>query len=413
VRVADAVAQALRLLWAHKGRSSLTLLGLVWGTASVIFLVGWGRGVTVMLEDAFFRAGKNLGQFWAGRISEDYTPAVDRRYLWFTRDDVERVRRRARLPELVATETQEFLPIAFRQRAVNIDTRGVEPEGIEIRGVTVGSGRGITRSDLDHRRRVVILGHETRTKLLGAEGGVGSWVRVAGTPFRVVGILDRVGTQLSRDGDEIDDQAWVPITTFHTQWPRWWTEDFWVETILYRVRDRHLQEQTEAEIRAIIAERLGAEPDDEEAVKGWTALRMLNQIPLDQMQGMLFVLASATLVIGGVGTLNLMLDSVQERRQEIGVRQAVGARRRDILVQFFLETFTIVSLGGLLGVALGVAGCLLLGSFEVPDLIPVPVVGLDVVAAAIAVMVLVGFGAGVVPAWRATRVDPAVTLREE
>jgi putative ABC transport system permease protein len=413
VPIGDAVGQALRLLWAHKGRSTLTLFGLVWGTASVIFLVGWGRGVTVMLEDAFFRAGKNLGQFWAGRISENYTPAVDRRYLWFTRDDLERVRRRARLPELVSSETREYLPIAYRQTAVNVDTRGVEPQGIEIRGVVVESGRGITQSDLDHRRRVILLGHRTRRKLLGAEGGIGSWIRVAGTPFLVVGILDRVGTQLSRDGDEIDDQAWLPITTFQSQWPRPWTEDFWVETILYRVRDRHLQEETEAEIRAILAEGLGAAPDDEEAVKGWTALRMLNQIPLDQMTGMLFVLASATLVIGGVGTLNLMLDSVQERRQEIGVRQAVGARRRDIVVQFFLETFTIVSLGGLLGVGLGIAGCLLLGSFEVPDLIPVPVLQLDVVGAAIGVMVLVGLGAGVVPAWRATRVDPAVTLREE
>jgi putative ABC transport system permease protein len=413
VGIADAVQQAMRLLWAHKGRSTLTLFGLVWGTASVIFLVGWGRGVTVMLEDAFFRAGKNLGQFWAGRISEDYTPAVDRRYLWFTWDDVERVRRRARLPALVGAETQEYLPIAFRQTAANFDVRGVEPQSIEIRGAPIASGRAITQSDLDHRRRVIVLGHKARERLLGAEGGVGSWLRVAGTPFQVVGILGRVGTQLSRDGDEIDDQAWVPITTFHTHWPRWWTDDFWVQTILYRVRDRRLQEETEAEIRAILAERLGAAPDDKEAVNGWTPLRMLNELPLDQMQGMLFVLASATLVIGGVGTLNLMLDSVHERRQEIGVRQAVGARRRDILVQFFLETFTVVSLGGLLGVGLGVAGCLVLGSFEVPDLIPVPEIGLDVVGAAIGVMVLVGLGAGVVPAWRAARVDPAVTLREE
>ena len=407
----EAFFQALRLLWAHKGRAALTLFGLVWGTASVIFLMGWGEGVTLMLERGFERTGKNLGQAWAGRISEDFTPAIDRRYLWFTSEDLERLRRRARLPEIVAGETQEFMPVAYRQRAINVDTRGVEPQGIQIRGVSIASGRAINFSDVKHRRRVVLLGHKTRSKLLGAEGEVGSWIRVAGTPFKVVGILARVGTQLGRDGDEIDDQAWVPLSTFQAQWPRSWTDDAWVEKILYRMPGRHMMEETEQEVRAILAEGLGVSPTDEEAVRIWSPMELLSQLPLDQMRGLMFVLATATLVIGGVGTLNMMLDSVHERRQEIGVRLAVGARSRDILVQFFLETFTIVSLGGLLGVALGGTICALLARLDVPDMVPVPVVELRIIVIAIAVMSAVGVFAGVVPAWRAARVDPAVTLR--
>ena len=407
----QALVEALRLLWAHKGRSSLTLFGLVWGTASVIFLMGWGQGVTVMLETSFERTGKNLGQFWAGRISEDYTPAVDRRYLWFQMEDVERVRRRARLPELVAGETQEYLPYAYRQRAFNVDTRGVEPQGMAIRGVPVVSGRAITVSDIQHRRRVVLLGDRTRRRLLGAEGEVGSWVRIAGTPFRVVGILGHVGTQLGRDGEEIDDQAWLPISTFQAQWPRWWTEEPWVEKVLYRMPSRHQLEETEQEIRALLAEGLGVSPNDEEAVRAWSPVEMLSELPLDQMRGLLFILAAATLVIGGVGTLNMMLDSVHERRQEIGVRMAVGARGRDVLLQFFLETFTIVGLGGLAGVALGAGLCAALARLQVPDLVPVPVVSWSIVATALLVMSAVGVLAGVVPAWRASRVDPAVTLR--
>ncbi len=407
----EAFFQALRLLWAHKGRATLTLFGLVWGTASVIFLMGWGEGVTLMLERGIERTGKNLGQAWAGRISEDFTPAVDRRYLGFTSEDLERLRRRARLPEIVAGETQEFMPVAYRQRAINVDTRGVEPQGMQIRGVPIASGRGISHSDVKHRRRVVLLGHRTRSKLLGAEGEVGSWIRVAGTPFKVVGILSRVGTQLGRDGDEIDDQAWVPLSTFQAQWPRSWTDDAWVEKILYRMPGRHMMRETEQEVRAILAEGLGVSPTDEEAVRIWSPLELLSQLPLDQMRGLMFVLATATLVIGGVGTLNMMLDSVHERRQEIGVRLAVGARSRDILVQFFLETFTIVSLGGLLGVALGGTACALLAGLEVPDMVPVPVVEPRIIVIAIAVLSAVGVFAGVVPAWRAARVDPAVTLR--
>lgn len=140
---------------------------------------------------------------------------------------------------------------------------------------------------------------------------------------------------------------------------------------------------------------------------------MLGKMPLDEIRGLLLVIAITTLGIGGVGVLNMMLDSVVERRQEIGIRLAVGARRRDVLLQFFLETIVISALGGLGGVALGVVSCLALGRLEVPDVVPVPVLSLDIVVVALVVMAAVSLLAGILPAWRATRVDPAVTLRME
>ena len=140
---------------------------------------------------------------------------------------------------------------------------------------------------------------------------------------------------------------------------------------------------------------------------------MLNKLPLEQTSGLLFILAATTLLIGGIGVLNMMLDAVWERRQEIGVRLAVGARRRDVVLQFFVETLTICLLGGLLGVLLGVGACLGLGSLDVPDLVPVPTLRPGIVATAFGVLVGVGVVAGVIPAWRAARVDPAIMLREE
>ena len=410
---AEAPRQALRLLRAHKGRALLTLFGLVWGTAAVIFLVGWGEAVSAMLELGFFKTGKNLGQAWAGRIGEDFTPAADRRLLWFTMEDVEALRARARLPELVGAETLHYVPAAYRQRALNLELRGLDAEAVEIRGVPVAAGRGLRRADVDHRRRLVVLGHLARQRLLGAEGRIGSWVRLDGKPFQVIGVLQEMGNQLTRDGDLLDEQAWIPISTLQAIWPREWTDETYVWTVLYRLRDRRLLEETEAEVRAILAERIGTGPTDDEAVLTWSPLAILNRLPVDQIRGLLFILAAATLAIGGIGTLNMMLDAVYERRQEIGLRLAVGARRRDIVVQFFLETFAIVGLGGALGVALGVGGCLLLGSLEVPDLVPVPVLSARIVALAVAVMGSVGIVAGVVPAWRAARVDPAATLRAE
>ena len=407
----ESLHQALLQLRAHKLRALLTLFGLAWGTAAVIFLVGWGDGVVIMLERGFFKAGKNMGEVWAGKSSEEFTPAVDRRYLWFTMDDLEALRRRARLPELIGGESWEMLPAAYHQRAINVDIRGIEPVVMEIRGVGVAAGRGITRSDLKQRRRVMVVGDKVRRRLLGPEGRVGSWVRIAGKPFQVVGYHERVGTQLSRDRLEIDEHVWIPITTMQANWPRWWTDEFVVTKILYRMSDRSLLLDTEREVRAILADRLGVASDDDEAVGIWSSVKMLNRFPLEQMRGLMFILAAATLLIGGIGVLNMMLDAVHERRQEIGVRLAVGARRSDVTAQFFLETLTICLLGGLIGAALGIGGCLLLGSFEVDDLVPVPTLSFGVVAVALGVLVFVGVAAGVIPAWRAAQVDPAETLR--
>jgi putative ABC transport system permease protein len=409
----EPVRQALRQLRAHRTRSLLTMFGLLWGTASLIVLVAWGQGLRVMLERGFFKTGKNMGEVWAGTLSDDYTPTVDRRYLWFTTDDLETLRRRARLPELIAGEAEDVLPAAYRQRSLTVDVRGIEPEVMVIRGVPLAAGRGITNSDVRHRRRVAVLGDDVRRQLLGADGGLGSWIRISGKPFRVVGVLDHVGTQLNRDGFLVDQQVWIPISTLQASWPAWWTSEPVVNRILFRMRDRSLLEETENEVRAILAERLGVRADDTQAVGIHSAVKVLRKIPLDGIEVVLFVLATATLVIGGIGVLSMMLDSVYERRQEIGVRLAVGARRRDITIQFLLETLTVTGLGGLAGVALGVGTCVFLANLDVPDLIPVPILQPAIVMLALGVMSGVGLAAGVIPAWKAAQVDPSVTLRIE
>jgi putative ABC transport system permease protein len=409
----ESVRQAIRLLWAHKLRSVLTMFGIVWGTASVIFLVGWGEGSKAMMELGFFKAGKNMGEVWAGKVSEEFTPAADRRFLWFTLGDVKALRERARVPEVIGAERWEMLPAVNGARAITVDVRGVDTQAIEVRGIGVGAGRHLSRSDIEHRRRVVVVGDKIRARLLGPDGRVGSWIRLAGKPFRVIGFLEPVGTQLSRDRMEIDEQVWIPITTHQANWPSWWTDEFVVTKIIYRMPDRRLMGESEREVRAILAGQIGVGAEDEEAVGVWSSLKLLNQLPLDQTTGLLFILASATLLIGGIGVLNMMLDAVHERRQEIGVRLAIGARRRDVVLQFFVETLTICVIGGVVGALLGIGACLWLGSLDFPDLVPVPTLRPGIVGTALGVLVGVGVTAGVIPAWRAARVDPAVMLREE
>jgi putative ABC transport system permease protein len=405
--------QVWRLLTAHKLRSVLTLFGVVWGTASVIFLVGWGEGVSKMLDDGFSRAGKDMAYVFVGRVSEDFTPAIDRRILWYTQDDVEVLRRRARLPALVAGEARQYGAAAFRQRAMSAELRGVEPQGMVIRDVALAQGRPIREGDIEHRRRVAILGHDMRRDLLGAEGRVGSWIRLNGTPFKVVGILARVGTQLSRDGDEIDDQIWIPLSTHQVHFANPVVNQPILNLLLVKLRNRALLEETRHEVRAILAEQLRVSPTDEEAIPIWSAVELLNRLPANRQRQLMILIAGATLVISGIGIMSMMLDSVRQRRAEIGIRLAVGATRRAILTEFFLETFAVVAVGGLAGVAVGSLLTLAMASIDAPDLVPIPIYSWSAVSASLSVMIPVGVLAGLVPAWRASRVDPAETLRVE
>jgi putative ABC transport system permease protein len=417
----ESLREALRLLRAQPLRSLLTLFGLVWGTAAVIFLLSWGLGLRTMLDTSFQRAGRNLVQSWAGRVSEDFSPAVDRRWLWYTQEDVEALRERARELDLVAGETRRFVPVAFRGRTVSVQVRGMEPAGMAIRGVSVASGRGITREDVELGRRVLVIGQRARDRLLGAEGRLGSWVRIDGTSFEVVGVLARVGTQLSRDGPEIDDQLWVPLSVHLALWPNPWLPVDMLSAIVARAKDRERIEVAEEEMRRVLADRLGVAPDDEEAVPIFSPLLMLKRLPVDQQNAVMVLIALTTLLVGGIGILAMMLDSVQERRAEIGVRLALGARRREVLAQFLWEGVAIVGLGGALGVAVGLGGALFLGSDafrgRIPpalrDLVPIPEPSAAVVLLAVSAMAVVALVAGLVPAWRAARVDPAETLRVE
>jgi putative ABC transport system permease protein len=414
--ILSAVRQALFTLRLQRLRTALTLFGIGWGTASVVFLLCWGTGVRRTLEAGFQRAGRDLAVAFAGRVGEQFTPASDRRELWLKRADVEALASKAHLVGPVGGELDGFLPVAFGPRAFTENVRGVETANLELRGVTLAQGRPISPADVDHRRRVAVLGHDVAARLLGSEGGVGSRLRIAGGSFEVIGLFERVGTQLWRDSAPIDDQIWLPITSFYPLVPQQWkayADQEVVENLLFRFPGRRLYAASKAEVRSILAERLRVSPTDEEAIYVISPTDALGGVPLDAMQGVLFVLAVATLGIGGIGVMNMMLDSVHERRNEIGVRLAVGARRRDVVAQFLVETLAMTSVGGVLGIALGVAACAALALPDLPDLVPVPVLRADVVALAFGVMAAVGAAAGVLPAWRAARVAPAETLRAE
>jgi putative ABC transport system permease protein len=374
-----------------------------------VLLVGWGIGVHGMVDAGMQKVGKNLVFVLPGRVGEDLSPADERRVLTFDLDDLEAVRASSRYAELVGGEVELWQYVRYGARGRVVDVRGIEPTMQELRGTAVASGRLLTPDDVRLRRRVALIGPTARERLLGPRPALGARLNVNGTSFEVVGLLERLGTQLNRYRTDIDEQIWIPITTAMTIKGR---EE--IDTIITRPRERRFNDDLKSEMRRILSRRLHVSPQDEEAVFIVSMVDILSGFDavFAAQQVFLVVLATGTLLIGGIGVMNMMLVSVNERRREIGLRLAVGARRVDVVGQFLVETLVITLVGGAAGLSFGLLGCALLGLLP-RDVIPVPVVVPAVVVLAIVVTTLVGIASGAAPAWRAALVDPSESLRSE
>ena len=406
----EIIRQALYTMRLHRRWAALTMFGIVWGTASVVLLVGWGVGAHRMTDRGLQKVGKNLVYIMAGRIGEDLAPADERRVLHLEMDDVDAVRASARRVEVASAEVLQFMLVRYGAASRMTDVRGIEPAMQQLRGVTLAAGRFISSDDVRFQRRVAVIGQTARQRLLGPRPAVRQRLDLNGRSFEVIGLLNRVGTQLSRNRTETDEQVWIPVTSAQTLADR----GDHIDLILARPPDRRFNEELKREVRTILARRLHVSPADEEAVFIISLIDMLSGFDsvFAFLNVFLVVLAITTLFIGGIGVMNMMLVSVNERQREIGLRLAVGARRRDVVGQFLAETLVITVAGGVTGITFGVLGCSVLGLLQ-GDLVPVPVIMPQVIVLALAVTVLVGITSGIGPAWRAARVDPAETLRVE
>jgi putative ABC transport system permease protein len=400
VNLFESVRIALSVLAQNKMRSALTMLGIIIGVFAVVTLISLGHGVQMYVADQFAGMGSNLMIITPGkRETAGHGPMVGASNVHkLTLEDANAIRRRIYTVTGVAPIIFGLGLVKNGSRSRNTTVIGTGPEFPEVRNIHAAVGGFFTSDDVDASRRVVLIGLLIKRELFGEENPLGRFIQVMGSPYRVVGILEARGTSLGLD---LDDVAIIPITAAK----RLFNTEGLTQLIVKAPNDEAVT-QAEGEVKALLKQRHN-QTDDVTVVSQTQMLSTLNTI-LDVLTITLAGIAAISLVVGGIGIMNIMLVSVRERTREIGLRKAVGARSRDILAQFLVESVVLSLLGGTIGLGLAF-GLQLVAHVAVPSL-PVAIT-LWAVMLAVTFSLAVGVFFGVYPARRASRLDPIEALR--
>ena len=399
--------EAWRAMVVNPLRTGLTVLGIVIGVAAVVLMLAVGEGARLTVSQSIASMGSDLFIVLSGastsgglRFGSGSSPTL-------TLSDSAAL---ARLPTVksVAPVSSSTAQLAYGAANWSTVVYGTTPEYLEVRDWGLESGQSFTAVDQRRAARVVLLGQTVARNLFGGEEPVGRTIRIKNQPFQVVGLVEAKGQSL--DGRDQDDSAFIPVSTAHS---KLFGNPFpgTVRFIMVRARSAAEMGEAEEDITQLLRtrHRIAEKAENDFTVRNLSAAAQTAAATARVLSLMLGAIASISLLVGGIGIMNIMLVSVTERTREIGIRMAIGARRRDILRQFLLEAIGVCTLGGLVGVVLGVGGAWLLAQLA----------GMDAVVSAAAVALAFLFSAatgvffGYYPARKAARMRPVEALRYE
>jgi putative ABC transport system permease protein len=390
-------------------RSFLTTLGIIIGVAAVIAMMAIGAGAKAQVESAFAAMGTNLLIVLPGSTTAGGSFGGFGSMPTLTWDDLAAIKSEVPTVKAVAPALRSNQSLVSEELNWTTSVTGTTPEYFEIRNWPVSSGAVFTQADVDGGAKVIILGQTVVSRLYGPTANpVGQTVRVGNTPFSIVGVADKKGQSAS--GQDYDDAAFIPATTFAHRIQgglgKFMSGQMYVQATSSETTNRALED-----IRTLLRDRHHIAPggDDDFSIRNLTEIAGAQAQGTETMTTLLASVAAVSLLVGGIGIMNIMLVSVTERTREIGIRMAIGAKPGSIMLQFLIEALVLSIAGGLLGVALGVgvAGYLA-GKFRWPMQIQV-----DVISISVGFSALVGIVFGLYPARKASKLDPIDALRYE
>jgi putative ABC transport system permease protein len=400
---------ALRALFRNKMRSFLTTLGIVIGVSAVIAMVAIGDGAKARVEQAFASMGSNMLIVVPGTTTAGGAHGGFGSMPTLTWDDLRAIQTEVPTVRWAAPQVRAVASVLSEDQNWTTTVYGTTPEYFQIRGWPLTYGSSIGQPDVDGGTKVVVLGQTVVDKLFGVGANpVGQIVRVKNVPFTVAGVLSKKGQ--SQFGQDQDDVAFVPVTTFQ-QKIQGGLKNYIPGSIAVSATSAEATGRAEHQIRGLLRDRHRLQPgaDDDFSIRNLAELASASQEGTRTLTTLLAAIAAVSLLVGGIGIMNIMLVSVTERTREIGLRMAVGAKPSDIRLQFLVEALSLALVGGLIGVGLGLLGAWQLSSSFGWQTLYRP----DVVLIAVGFSGLVGVGFGFYPAHKASRLDPIQALRFE
>jgi len=411
--------QAVATFRAHKMRTFLTMFGLVWGIASVIILVGLGRGFVVDQKKHMETLGKDLVIVWGGRTSQQVGGRAAGREIRLNVDDAELIRDECYMIKNVSPELRRTIPEVSQFNSANRGVVGMWPSYQEFRSLKVSEGRLITDEDEKEGRRVLVLGSKAYRQLFPGQPALGATVLVKSLPYSVVGVLAEKKQNSNYSGPD-NDYLFAPYAAVSRDFPppekpgagitRGYLDD-----IVFEVANPEEHEEAVLQVRRAVGRVRHFDPLDKDALFIWDTMDGAKQLAkiFDVVTLFFGCVAIVTLCLGGIGVMNIMLVSVTERTREIGTRKAMGATKRDILRQFFAESAMLTVVSGLLGFTIGIGLCAGMQALPLPDFVPHPIVSPISIIVSILTLSLITVTAGMYPAQRAADMTPVESLRYE
>jgi len=411
----DLLQQAYGALQYNRRRTALTMIGMAWGIATVVLLLAYGAGFGNAIHNIFSSFGMKVMGVFPDRTSMQAGGAKAGVQIKFTLDDVDRLASNVPYVAHITPEAQkEGASIQYDSRAFNFRVQGDYPSIQDIQVLEIADGRFYTQEDLLRKARVVVLGSEAKDKLFSGKYAVGDTIRIDGLSFEVIGVAQ---PKMQEGDSDINRQLYIPFTAMSDLKDTHYIDGIWLDY------EGDQYEQIERSIRSTLASHFGFKEEDKRAVHVFSMMKQVHQFEIitTGLKILLAFIGTLTLGIGGIGLMNIMLVSVTQRTREIGVEKALGARKRDILMQFLAEALAITFTGGLLGIILSYIISFSVGTLTLYSALAKHgeagdirlIISPGTVLVATAILTVVGLVSGMIPAIRASRLDPIEALRYE